>query len=143
MTYREKEVIMFTSIFNDFDDVFKSVVKSGDFTEVFPPSNVYTNEDGCVIELALAGYKKENVSIERVGADEIKISVKAKEEEENNKKTYYNHRIKTSAFERSYKIPLKNYDISKISAKMEDGILRVTIPRAKQEEPQNFLINID
>lgn len=125
-----------------FDDVFDSLMRSTDlgFGEGFPASNVITDSTGCTIELALAGYKKENLSIE---VDGKYIIVAAKESEEKDSRKYHNHRIKKSAFRRVYAVPTSEYNLEELKASFEDGILTIFVPLQNQKIEQKKLIAIE
>lgn len=135
---------MFSSI---FDDVFAPFERLMDDTrlsyrEIFPPTNVMLTKDGCQIELALAGYKrddlkfsidKDNLIIETADNYEPKLQEDAR---------YITNRIKMSKFKRVYSVPAKDYDLSKVSVKFVDGLLTITVPKAKKaiEEPRVITI---
>ncbi|ORY74013.1 HSP20-like chaperone [Neocallimastix californiae] len=112
-------------------DVFKSV----DFS---PKINLSEDENNYYIHADLPGMKKDQVKMELSDEDRVlTISESKKEEqkdtkkEENNKK-YSKIECSYGKFSRSFSIP-ENADINNIQAKMENGVLEVTL---KKMEPQ-------
>lgn len=127
-------------MYSFFDDLFDSMMRSTDlgFHEGFPASNVFTDEDGCTIELALAGYKKDQLHVE---VDNNKITVSADTGEEDTSKKYHNHRIKRSSFKRVYTVPTTVYDLAGVKVKFEDGLLSIFIPSStKKIEAKTIMI---
>ncbi|ORY74016.1 HSP20-like chaperone [Neocallimastix californiae] len=112
-------------------DVFKSV----DFS---PKINLSEDENNYYIHADLPGMRKDQVKMELSDEDRVlTISESKKEEqkdtkkEENNKK-YSRIECSYGKFSRSFSIP-ENADINNIQAKMENGVLEVTL---KKMEPQ-------
>lgn len=130
----------FDSMFNQdwFDSFFG---KASAFSNPFPPANIAFEDNDCHIELALSGYKKDDLKIEIVGRDVIKISADIEKEEDN--RQYYTHRVKRESFSRSYKIPSDIYDVTKVKARMEDGVLYIVIPKREEKLIENTTIAIE
>lgn len=120
------------------DELFDPFIKSSrlSYSDSFPASNVITDSDGCTIELALAGYKKENLHIE-VNDMLITITGDAIKDNRTDRK-YHNHRIKRNAFKSSYSVP-DEYNLNEMEASFEDGILCITIPRREKKETKRLI----
>lgn len=112
-----------SSFLDDVDRIFNQFTKENTFTS-FPPLNVLVaKESGClVLELALAGYQKEELDI-TVDNDILIIRGKGKEKKEDVKEIYRG--IKKSQFQVRYKLPVKMYDLDSAAVTFEDGILSV------------------
>ncbi|ORY20311.1 HSP20-like chaperone [Neocallimastix californiae] len=108
-------------------DVFKSV----DFS---PKINLSEDENNYYIHADLPGMKKDQVKMELSDEDHIlTISEQNEtEKEESNNKKYSRIECSYGKFSRSFSIP-ENADINNIQAKMENGVLEVTL---KKIEPQ-------
>lgn len=129
-----------------FDEVFDSLMRSTDFgyREAFPATNVITDDTGCTVELALAGYKKDQLGVEITDDNCIKITASnVKETENSTNKKYHNHRIKNTSFERIYTVPTEAYDLSGLKASFEDGILSVFVPKKEKQIPDKKVIMIE
>ena len=100
-----------------------------------PSVNVKENEHSYEVELAAPGVKKEYC---RVHVDEdhnlcVAIENKFEHKEEDKHSHYLRREFAYTNFEQKYTLP-DNVDESKISAKVEDGILTIELPKIKREE---------
>lgn len=84
------------------------------------------------LEAELPGIKKENITLE-VREDKVVIKVDQVDEVKEEKENYLRKEIKTRKFERTEY--LADIDKDKVKAKLEDGLLKVTI--GKIEKPEN------
>ena len=102
---------------------------------VAPSVNVKENQNGYVVELAAPGVKKEYC---RVHVDEdhnlcVAIENKFEHKEEDKHSHYLRREFAYTNFEQKYSLP-DNVDEQAISAKVEDGILSIDLPKIKREE---------
>lgn len=106
-----------------------------------PNFELYQNNNHYLIQAELAGLNKEDISIEVID-NMLKISGERKEiSGEDKSKNIYSH-IRYGEFNESFKLTENVLD-NKISAKMEDGILKVTIPIAEPVLPESKKIMIN
>lgn len=106
----------------------------------FPLINLYTVENYYVIQLASPGSKKEDFNISFEGF-KIKVSYEPVIIEE--EREYKTREFGYKKIEKTYNLP---EDINKesISAKFENGLLSILIPKLEREEEQfTKNINID
>ena len=100
-----------------------------------PAVNVAEDENAYTLEMAAPGIKKEycRVSINEDGNLYVAIENKMEHKEEDKKLRYLRREFSYSNYEQSYTLP---DDVNKeaIAAKVENGILTVTLPKMKQEE---------
>lgn len=110
----------------------------------FPPTRVMQDKKNGSLhfKFLLAGYGKDdiNLSFEK---DKLTVSAKAKNEDIRDNFSVIADGIKTPSFSYSYIVPEKVFDKKKISAKMEDGVLRVYIPMKEKKDIDTAKINID
>ena len=100
--------------------------------------DVYETEDEVVVEAHLPGIPKDKIEITAEGGIvRIKGEVEEKEEEEKKKK-YYRKEAKRS-FYYSTSVPSRG-QWDKAEAEMENGIVRVRIPKAEEEKPKKIEI---
>jgi HSP20 family protein len=120
------------SIFDDFFfDDFPTISNS-------PSANVWEENDTIHVEMAVPGLKKEDIDI-NITSDSVRISGSTKsEEKEDDKKRYYYRSMETS-FEQSFNLPTK-VDSEKSKAKLEDGIIHLTLPKAEEVKPKKIEI---
>lgn len=104
----------------------------------FPLSNVCVNKKSgdLVIEMALAGYNPEDISI---NTEDSKIVVEGKAQKHDEDFEYRLRDIKQSAFKQSIPISTK-FDLSKLDAEFKNGILKVTVPVAEERKPKQVKI---
>ena len=127
--------IGFDSIFADLNRLAQA--PRGDN---YPPYNIVKHDDdNYSIELAIAGFKKEDISIE-VDQQQLIIKSKLKDADEDIVELEYLHKgISARHFERSF--TLADHVIVK-DAKMTDGILKVILERQLPEELKPRTIDI-
>ena len=100
-----------------------------------PAVNVRESETAYTMELAAPGIKKEycRVNINEDGNLAIAIENKCEHKNEDKKHHYLRREFSYSNYEQSYTLP-DDVERDKISAKVEDGILTVTMPKTVKEE---------
>ena len=100
-----------------------------------PAVNVKESEDAYTMELAAPGIKKEycRVNINEDGNLAIAIENKVEHKHEDKKHHYLRREFSYSNYEQNYTLP-DDVERDKISAKVEDGILTVTMPKMAKEE---------
>ena len=100
-----------------------------------PAVNVKETDKNYVMELAAPGIKKEycRVAINEDGNLTIAIENKMEHKEENKKHHYLRREFSYSNYEQSYTLP-DDVERDKISAKVENGILTVVLPKVEKEE---------
>ena len=100
-----------------------------------PAVNVKEDESAYTMELAAPGIKKEycRVSINDDGNLCIAIENKMEHKDEDNKHHYLRREFSYSNYEQNYTLP-EDVDKEGIAAKVENGILTVTLPKVKKEE---------
>lgn len=94
-----------------------------------PAVNVKDNTKSFDLELAVPGYKKEDLKV-RVDEGMITISSEKKKETEEEKNGYARREFRYSSFQRSFQLP-ENADGDKVTANYVDGILKLSIPKTK------------
>jgi molecular chaperone IbpA len=121
--------------FIGWDRHFQDLEKVMHNSTSYPPYNlVEVSEDTYMIELALAGFKKEDISIEQ---EKNVLTIKGSSEDDENK--YIHKGIGARAFTRTFS--LSEY-MNVTAVVMENGILRVLIVKLVPEEarPKTFEI---
>lgn len=127
-----------------FDDVLDSFFS--DFpghlrksTQGYPVADIYTEEDGTtVMEFALAGFSKEDLSIE-VKPEKRSITISANTIAEC--PSDLNRRIAKRNFQKTFINYDDNLDLAGTSASFENGLLVVVVP--KRPEAQALIVDID
>ena len=99
-----------------------------------PAVNVKEDDKAYTMEIAAPGIKKEfcRVSINDDGNLAIAIENKAEHKENDHKNHYLRREFSYSNYEQSYTLP-DDVEKEDISAKVENGILTVILPKTKKE----------
>ncbi len=131
---RNHEFKPMMSMMNLFDDFFNR------FYEEEPDNNFkamamdIVEQDNEFQMLAnLPGFKKEDVKIS-VHDNQLVIEAKCEDKKEEKKGTMYRCERYSGSYRRTLYLP-DNADVSNIQAKMEDGVLKLTLPK-KAEAPK-------
>ena len=125
-----------------FDDFFNT-----DFmpraNSTAPAVNVKESETAYIMELAAPGIKKEycRVAINDEGNLTIAIENKQEHKQEDKHHHYLRREFSYSNYEQSYTLP-DDVVRDKISAKVEDGILTVTMPKTEPKQKVTKAIEV-
>lgn len=129
-------------IFNDFFDNDWMVRSNA----TAPAINVLENEHDYEIEVAAPGMKKEDfkVHIDENGNLAIEMEKKVDEKEEKKNGRYLRREFSYSKFQQTMVLP-DDVERDKISAKVENGVLNVIIPKIEKAKPEDSkrIINIE
>ena len=128
----------FDSIFEEFDRMLESTER---YSSNYPPYNIHKlNENDYKIEIALAGYSKEDIELE-LKESTLTVRNKAKEKVVNKEGNGVIHKgISTRQFERSFTI---SEDIKVKNAELKNGLLNIDLERIIPEEKKSRLIEIN
>ena len=102
----------------------------------YPSTDIITKDNNLIIEIAIPGFERDNIDIEIIG-NELIISGENLEEIED--KEYHQKQINRKQFERIV-VLRKEYASGDVSAKLENGILSVTI-KPKEEKRKSIFID--
>ena len=128
------------SLDNFFDEFFKPAALSRTSFTGFR-MDVSEDENAYIIEADLPGVKKEDIALSlREGTLEIAVVRDEKKDHEVREGTYLHRERRFSSCKRS--IYLGDTDSAAVSAKMEDGVLIVSVPKlSKADVVQTIEIN--
>ena len=127
-----------------FDEFLNSDVTPSTCTTTAPAVNVKEDEKAYTMEVAAPGIKKEycRVSLNEDGNLSIAIENKMEHKEEEDKKQHYLRReFSYTNYQQSYSLP-EDVVKDKISARVENGILTVTLPKQEKEAKVSKSIEI-
>ena len=116
-----------------------------------PDCNVWEDTDHFGVELALPGWKSEDVVIEAEnGLLTVEGKLPAKNTEEaktevtnvetsKNEKVYHVREISTGVFSKSFRLP-NNLEWDQASASFKDGVLTIAFPKRADAKPRRIAI---
>ena len=121
----------FPTVFDDFmnNDMMACAKNTA------PAVNVKEDENAYTMEVAAPGIKKEYclVNINDDGNLNIAIENKMEHKEEDKKQHYLRREFSYTNYQQNYSLP-EDVDKDQISAKVDNGILTVVLPKMKKEE---------
>ena len=127
---------------NDFDDMLNtSWMPRVNVTA--PAINVKENDKAYEVELAAPGTTKDDfkVNVDKDGCLTIKMEHKDDKKDENKKEHYLRREFSYSNYEQALTLP-DDVVKDKISAKVEDGILTITMPKTEPKEKVTKAIEV-
>lgn len=105
----------------------------------FPAVNVWTNEqEGVIVSAELPGVAPEAIDIS-VTADTLTISGSRSPENLPEGAQYHRRERYCDEFSRSVQLPY-TVNTDQVAAAIENGVLRVTLPRAEAEKPRQITV---
>ena len=108
------------------------------FTGWSPALDLYESGDQFVAVVELPGMRKEDIDIS-LHDGTLTISGERKRESNNSETAQRTERY-VGTFRRSIALPTR-VDPSKVSAIYQDGILKVTLPKAEEAKPKQIQVN--
>ncbi len=132
---------MMDSFFDDFWGL-----KIPDFTLMrvprvqFPKIDIKEEEKNYLLTAEVPGLSKDDINIEVNDNNMLTIFSEHKEEKEEEKEGYIYKEQSHRSFSRSLRIP-EGISYQEITAKLEDGVLSLTIPKTEPELPKKLEIN--
>lgn len=142
----QKRDDLFVEFMMPFDRMFDEFVRSSfpglqtkfgtDFFEKgsYPKVDILDTKDALVIEAAVPGMSKEDISVDvHDGVLTIFGEKRSTPEDKSGGNSYIYRELKRSSFRRSWTLA-ENLDSNSISAKFENGMLYLKIPKLQPEE---------
>ena len=101
------------------------------------PVDIWEDNEGLTLEVACVGLNKSDVDVD-IEDDILKVSYNKKDA--SNESAHYHYRgVKKSSFDLGWKIA-RRFDLSKASANMENGLLKILVPFSKAAKPKSLKI---
>ena len=120
-----------------FDNLWDDLVHRplGSFEVNYPKDNIIKADNTVIIELALAGFTKDDIEIERDGTSLVVKGSKGFADDEEGI-TYVRRNIAYRSFTKSYTISTEYKDIR---ARFKDGILSIHLERHPKAETKQII----
>lgn len=102
-------------------------------------ADIWEKDNNIFVKMAMPGIKKEDIKI-TVNGDTLSIegSTKEKTEEKEDKK-YFLRSFQNYSYSQRFNLPA-TIDTENVDAKFEDGVLTVTLPKAKEYQTKEIAI---
>jgi HSP20 family protein len=130
----------FLSEFDDMDKMMESMLPAvrGSQFGFTPAVDMYEDKDNIVVETQLGGIDPEKVDVS-IENNVLTIKGESEKKSEVDDKNYYRKEIRRGSFYRSIPLPTK-VDGEAASAINEDGVLKITVPKASEIKPKTIKI---
>ncbi len=123
-------LIKWAPFLEPFEEMEKMLTNNrGSQTGYVPEIDMYEEKDSVIVEAQLAGMDPEKVSVS-VENDTLCIKGESEKKSEVEDKNYYRKEIRRGSFYRSIQLPA-HVNGDKAQAVAEDGVLKITIPKAQ------------
>ena len=129
--------------FQDFDRMHREMGRLfRDYSQrpAFPAINVWSNENEAVVSVNLPGVDSKDVSVS-VDANVLAIEGERKAEQLGESDIQVRRERSSGRFTRSLRLPFE-VETAKISARYENGILDVKLPRREATKPRKVEISV-
>jgi HSP20 family protein len=105
----------------------------------FPAVNAYANQDGVVITAELPGVKSEDLEVS-VHRDAVTLSGE-RQTDTGEAKGYHRRERRQGRFVRTLALPFMG-DPNGVEAAMNNGVLRLELPRAEEDKPRRIKVKV-
>ena len=121
----------FEDFYNMLDDFFNNswIDNRSQMRSVFK-MDVKDEENAFVVEAEMPGIKKEEIKIDYID-NQLIISVESQQEQNNDQNNYIHRERRYASQKRS--IQLRDVDSSQIDARLEEGILKIVLPKLENK----------
>ncbi|MGM9712972.1 MAG: Hsp20/alpha crystallin family protein [Prevotella sp.] len=118
-----------------FDDFFDNSDWMPRINATAPAVNVKESAKEYTMEIAAPGIKKEfcRVNLDHEGNLVVAIENKLEHKEEDKKERYLRREFSYTNYQQAYTLP-ENVDKEKISAKVDNGVLSISLPKLTEKE---------
>lgn len=111
-----------------FNRLFNQLESSLETSCSLLTSEINENEQAYTVSLVLPGFKKDEVVVEVVEGDTLRVSASKKGSSARR------------AVSKSFQLDSNHIDTKGITAKLEDGILNIVIPKVPASKPRQIIV---
>ncbi len=120
------------------DDIFNDFSKP---STALPAVNIKENETSFIVEVAIPGLTKEDISV-NVENNVLTIASEKQSESDESNENYTRKEYSYRAFKRSFNLPKERINSEAISANYRNGELIISLPKVEKVAPKAKLIEI-
>ena len=136
--------VEFERIRQGLDELSRSYAEKGKAqirANVYPPLNIFEEADRMVVTAEIPGVKPEDLDISLEG-ETLSIQGKRDSRQDDFTISYHRREIESGSFSRAVALPVK-VDVERISAKLTNGILTVTLMKAAEATARQIRVNAE
>lgn len=105
-------------------------------TSVYPPLNLWEDDNNLFVEAELPGFELSELEITVTGDNQLSIKGERKQPEME-KGTWHRQERGYGSFSRMIELP-EHVDADKVSAEFQHGVLTVTMPKKEESKPRRI-----
>ncbi|HZP42428.1 MAG TPA: Hsp20/alpha crystallin family protein [Candidatus Binatia bacterium] len=127
-----------------FDELFREFFRRPMVEEGAPlePAVDVAESDGeVIVKMEVPGVEKDQLHL-TVSDDELTVRGETRKESEEKRKRYYRREIHYGAFQRSVPLPVE-VDAAKAHAELQNGVLRVSLPKSRQPKAREIEVAVE
>jgi len=103
----------------------------------FPAVNIYAGQDGIAVLAELPGVEKDDLEVQ---AHQDTLTLRGRRRPASEQESgYHRHERRSGTFSRSIQLPYR-VDPDRIQANLENGVLRLSLPRPEEDKPRRIAI---
>ncbi|HCJ52817.1 MAG: hypothetical protein A2898_02615 [Candidatus Kerfeldbacteria bacterium RIFCSPLOWO2_01_FULL_48_11] len=119
---------------DEFDGFFRGQM------QFVPAMDVYQDEENVYVESPLPGAEPDKVNV-TVEDNILKIEGNMEKKSEVDEKNYYRKEVRSGSFYRTVALPT-HVQAEKALATFDNGMLKVTIPKAEEVKPKKIPVSV-
>ncbi|MGB7116701.1 MAG: Hsp20/alpha crystallin family protein [Anaerolineales bacterium] len=104
----------------------------------YPALNIWSNEEGLVVNAEVPGIDVEDIDISVVG-ETLTLSGARKSEDLEEGARYHRQERGSGKFNRSVELPFP-VDIDIVEATFKNGVLQISLPRSEADKPKKIVV---
>ena len=106
-----------------------------------PPVDIRESATDYAFDIEVPGLTKDEIQVEAEG-NTVTVRGERKQAEESGQGTRHRVERRYGRFERSFEI-CDGFDASQINAHLENGVLRVTLPKREESKPKQVKVSVN
>lgn len=132
----------FTSLLEDFWGSDFGLRNPFGNSDQLPAVNIKETDQNFEIEVAAPGFHKEDFKVDIDSQRRLTITAESKRETEDEKASFARREFSYSSFTRTFTLPesVKQEDVK---AQYQDGVLRLTLTKSAEAQPQRKMISVE
>lgn len=123
-----------------FDSVFPEYILEKETKGLTIPVDLKEFDNEYKVKVEVPGIKKENIDID-LNKSSLTVSAKKEDFKEDKNKKYHKTEFAYGDYSRTIYFP-QEIDLSSSEAKLEDGVLCITLPKAKNEKEETKKLEV-
>ncbi len=133
----------FNPLQNEMNQFFENFFGRGYLTplrSVFPPVNIYEDSENLYLTAELPGMEAKDIEI-HAESDSIQLKGERKIESEGEKVCYHRRERESGSFNKKITLQTR-IATDKVTAAVNDGVLKITLPKAEEAKPRKVEIKV-